>query len=143
MKKVTTISIDENILKIAKKEIPNISIFIEDCLKAYLGYNNAEIRTIDENMETIKNCLLNIHYATSNNEIDVKQQYNEVEINKSWLKLWNSKRNHLKLDDDDIKNELKVLGITYKELQEIFDKLDFVSNENLIRCNDWKFVQTL
>ena len=39
-KKTIGLSIDENILQKAKKEIPNLSEFLEECLKHYFGYAN-------------------------------------------------------------------------------------------------------
>ena len=42
MKKQLVITIDEIVLKKAKENIPNLSKFIEECLKHYLGLNTGE-----------------------------------------------------------------------------------------------------
>ena len=39
-KKDVTLSIEENLLKNAKKQIPNLSAFFEECLKNYMGMVN-------------------------------------------------------------------------------------------------------
>ena len=42
MKKQLVLTIDEIVLKKAKENIPNLSNFIEECLKHYLGLNTGE-----------------------------------------------------------------------------------------------------
>ena len=39
MKRKLTLSIEEEVLQSATERIPNISKFVEDCLKEFLGYN--------------------------------------------------------------------------------------------------------
>ena len=39
MKKKLTLSIDEKVLESATEQIPNISKFVEDCLREFLGLN--------------------------------------------------------------------------------------------------------
>lgn len=141
VKKVTTVSIDENILRMAKKELPNISVFVEDCLKAYLGYNNTQIKTIDENLSIIQNALLNIQIASmKDKDTTIVEQYNYGEQNKAWNVLFGKWRNQENINIDDWETTSKILNVTVRELKDLMEVLEF-ENVDLIKCNDWNYVR--
>lgn len=141
VKKVTTVSIDETILHMAKKEIPNISIFVEDCLRAYLGVNNTNVKSIDENLAIIQQCLLNIQIASmKDKDTTIVEQYNYSEQNKAWNTLFGKWRNQENINIDDWENTGKVLNVTVRELKDLIEVLEF-ENVDLIKCNDWSFVK--
>ena len=122
VKKVTTVSIDENILRMAKKELPNISVFVEDCLKAYLGYNNTQIKTIDENLSIIQNALLNIQIASmKDKDTTIVEQYNYGEQNKAWNVLFGKWRNQENINIDDWETTSKILNVTVRELKDLME----------------------
>jgi len=144
-KKVTTISIDEDILRIAKKELSNLSIFVEDCLKAYLGFNNTNVKSIDENLQTIQQCLLNIQIAsTIDKETTIVETYNNEEQQKCWSKLFGKWRNNEFIEQSEYENASKILNTTVNNLKELFENIEFNCRKNdLIKCNDWGYAKTL
>ena len=62
-KKVTTISIDSKVFWKAKREIPNISDFVEKCMKVYLNITDDDnnVGSIQEELNKIKESQLKIH----------------------------------------------------------------------------------
>ena len=142
-KKVTTISIDENILRQAKKEIPNMSIFVEDCFKAYLGYDNTVVKSIDEHMQTIQKSLLDIHILTAKgDEINITETYNLKEQNRAWNLIFGKFRKNENITIDEFENASKILNIPIRDLKELLENIEFnVSSNDLIRCNDWEFAK--
>ena len=75
-KKITTISIDSKVLSRAKMEIPNLSDFIENCLKVYLDVTGKEdtVKSIQDELDKIKEARLKIHLLSEsqNNKEDLK-----------------------------------------------------------------------
>lgn len=142
VKKVTTISIDEDILRQAKKEVPNISIFVEDCLKAYLGFNNSNVKSIDENLQTIRDCLLSIELASKQDiETEADEKYTTEQEQKVWSKLFGLWRSKTNVDIDDWENASKILKVTVRELQEIMEIIEY--NGEILKGNDWSYAKTL
>lgn len=143
VKKITTISIDEDILKIAKKEIPNLSIWVEDCLKAYLGFNNVEVKTVDENLTVIKNALLNIHIATSKGEeIEFKKKMDSEEENRAWTKIFRQYRNGQNVDATDLYYACMVLDVDEDKLTGLLADLDLtVDKIDLPKFEDWSIAK--
>lgn len=142
-KKITTVSIDEDILRMAKKELPNLSIFVEDCLKSYLGYNNTNIKSIDENLRLIQKALLDIHIMScKDSKMDIEEKYGLVEQNKAWNKLFGLWRNNQEISLDEYNEASKVLNVQTKVLKELFINLEFnVTGNDLIKCNDWSYAK--
>ncbi len=142
VKKITTISIDEDILRLAKKELPNFSIFVEDCLKSYFGYNDHRIRTIDENLTVIKNAMLNIQLASVREaEIEINEAYTKAEQNKAWISVWGAYRNNQSINPNVWEESSKILGLSVRELQELVEKVEFeVNTVDLVKCNQWSFI---
>lgn len=142
-KKITTISIDEKILVKAKKEIPNLSIFVEDCLKSYLGFDNTNIKGIDENMLVIKKALLDIHILSSKDDVEnVEKVYNVQEQNRVWINLFGKFRNNEDISVDDFEKSSKILNVSVKDLKELLENIEFNFNgTDLIQCNDWCFAK--
>lgn len=143
-RKTTTISIDEDILALAKREIPNVSIFVEDCLKAYLGFDNSNIRTVDENLQTIKQCLLSIHYATLKNDVEqVNKTYDTKQMNEAWIKVWGNYRNNHNIVSKDLNQASMVLGVSSLELKNLLATLDLeLTRSELVKASNWEFAKT-
>ena len=142
-KKVTTISIDEDILIMAKKELPNLSIFVEDCLKAFLGFNKSELRTIDENLDVIKNAMLNIQIISAkDNEININNNFNTAEQNKAWSKIWRNYRNNINLNNDEWEEAGLILNTSVSDLKELVEVLEFTCNrDEILKCDEWAFAK--
>lgn len=137
VKKVTTISIDENILKKAKMEIPNLSTFVEECLKQYLGLEN-EVADMQVELEKIKDSMLKIHllsktdYAPSK-ELDIKK------INDTWIKCWGVYRSNGIYNDAQIE---KLAGLVDYEISYIKSMMNnlklYLPKSDLSACDDWE-----
>lgn len=140
VKKVSTINIDENILKLAKKEIPNLSSFVENCLKIYLGLDT-NINTIQNELNTIKQCQLNIHILTQLDYENVElQNQNKDKINKEWLKIWGLYRNTETIIDSDIMTASVIIGKSYTFLTNMMEILiAYIPKNELSFCDDFDY----
>ena len=72
MKKQLTLTVDEIVLKKAKENIPNLSNFIEECLKRYLGLNTGEypVHNAKELLNKISECQLELHLLNEENQLN-------------------------------------------------------------------------
>lgn len=141
-KKITTISIEENILKKAKKEIPNLSIWVEDGLKAYFGVNDTDLMVIDENRQNIRDSMLKIHLASKkNNNVNEEVQFNETELNNAWSKLWRKYRNGQEITSTDLINANNILQVGVNELKNLMETLEItVDRADMVKCDKWNYV---
>lgn len=123
-KKSLKISIDEEILEKAKNQIPNLSAFIEECLRHYLGYAEGTIPIVNINEITDKIGKLNVELFLINQnynaEESMKRAENE-EMNKAWRFLWNDYRPRLIPDETLLKKAVEQLEKTEEELEDILD----------------------
>lgn len=142
-KKITTISIDEDVLRVAKKEIPNISIWVENLLKTYLGFNNTNIRSIDENLQTIKDCLLAIELQSKmDKETEKNENLTSEQQQKAWSNLFGLFRKGAVIDIDVWEYSSRLLNVTVRELKELVEVIDFeVDKSDLVKCNDWVYAK--
>ena len=144
VKKITTISIDEDVLKKAKKELPNFSIFVEECLKSYLGMGNLDLMTIDENRNIIKNAMLKIQILTAKNDSEIAvEHYDSKQQEEAWLKIFNLLRKHQE-NRSDVVNAGKILNMDSTELYELFEVIESECDKReLVKCSDWSYVKNI
>ena len=142
VKKITTISIDEDVLKKAKKELPNFSIFVEECLKSYLGIGNLDLMTIDENRNIIKNAMLKIQILTAKNDGEIAvEHYDSKQQEEAWLKIFNLFRKHQE-NRSDVVNAGKILNMDSTELYGLFEVIESECDKReLVKCSDWGYVK--
>ncbi|WP_458454392.1 hypothetical protein [Methanobrevibacter sp.] len=142
-KKVTTISIDENLLRQAKREIPNISVFVESCFIAYLGLDD-NIIDVKTELDKIKEAKLKINILTqSNTEETLINAYNKDKINNVWMECWGEYRNTEIINDEQLKKASKILGTTNQELKEMMVDLKlYATGDEIIKCQDFDFAYT-
>ena len=124
MKSKITVSIDSEVLEKAKKQMPNISEFFNECLKQYLGladgiYPTAEANDIvnDISKSQAKLFILNQNY-------DYEKAQKEVEdekVNRALRKLWNEYRKNMIADEQSMSEALEVLPVTAETLEDILD----------------------
>ena len=124
MKSKITVSIDSKVLEKAKKQMPNISEFFNECLKQYLGladgiYPTAEANDIvnDISKSQAKLFILNQNY-------DYEKAQKEVEdekVNRALRKLWNEYSKNLFADEQSMSEALEVLPVTAETLEDILD----------------------
>lgn len=142
-KKITTISIDEDVLRLAKKEIPNLSIWVEDLLRTYLGFNNTNIKSIDENLATIKDCLLNIELQSRmETETSKDENFTSEQQQKAWSNLFGTFRNGELQSEETWNHTSQLLGVSINDLSELLTYIDLnVNRSDLVKCNDWEYAK--
>lgn len=144
-KKVTTIRVDGELLDLARKEIPNLSYFIEECLRAYFGMKTEtfNISDIQNELDKIKQSSLNIHILSRiEHTANVEIEKDKEKKNSAWLKLWGSYRNNRIYSEITLSKTSEVLEKEPIELINIMNfLLDFLDKEELVMCDDWEYVQ--
>lgn len=152
MKKDIKLTIDENLLAIAKKHIPNLSKFFTECLETWLDYQNkndeqkaAELlkqttKINDAKMKIF--LLLEDTYYEENAEEKIKNKKNSD----AWLRIWALHRRGAKADPRDMEEVRKILGIKDEEEFEdiLFDAYhdfthDLKNQPELF--DDWNFIR--
>jgi hypothetical protein len=123
-KKKITVSIDDDILKIAKKQMPNISEFFNECLREYLGLTNGTYPTANaqELIETIGKSQAKLFIL--NESFDVQENMKLIEnekINRPFRALWNDYKRRLKPNQELMQDVLKVVDIDEDTLEDLLD----------------------
>ena len=136
MKDKITISIDSEVLKKAKKQIPNISEFLNECLKQYLGmadgsFPTANARDVvdDIGKSQAKLFMLNQNFDYEN----AQKRMEDEKINRALRKLWQEYRKNIYADEDTLSEAMEVLTVDKDTLE---DMLDFAyANQELLGLN--------
>ena len=139
-KEKATISLDSEVLEKARKQIPNLSGFLEECLKNYLGIGNGLINTsnIHELNETISKCQLELYLMNERSNIEEAQQKAaKDEINLAWRKLYATYRDTRTIEPRLLENAVKMLGVSSEELVDIVEVLFAFRNSTDIDVTEW------
>lgn len=136
MKDKITISIDSEVLKKAKKQMPNISEFLNECLKQYLGmadgsFPTANARDVvdDIGKSQAKLFILNQNFDYEN----AQKRMEDEKINRALRKLWQEFRKNIYADEDTLSEAMEVLPVDKDTLE---DMLDFAyANQELLGLN--------
>ena len=139
-KKVIKLSIEEDVITIAKKQIPNISGFFEECLKNYLGIGEQLIPVYkqQELNETIAKCQLELFLMNEKSKIENREEkMREHEINQAWRPLWAEYRDSRKYTQAKFDNAVKVLGVSADELEDILDVLFVEKYDTQVEPMNW------
>ena len=142
-KERTTITIDSEILEQSKKQIPNLSAFIEECIKQYLGIGNNLIPTskVHELNETISKCQLELYLMNEREHIeDAKEKAAKHEINLAWRKLYTTYRDTRTIDEQLLSNASEVLGVSSQELSDIVEVCYVFSRNDEVDVTEWEEV---
>lgn len=137
-KKNITITIEEQVLKKAKQQIPNISSFVESCLMNYL---NGTFPVSDANiiLQQIGQLQADLYLLNQNNNIKQKIKEKEnLEKDKAWRFLWNDYNTKLILDNTLLEKAVELLGKNRDELEEILDWV--LLTEVKVDTNYWEEV---
>ena len=143
MKKQLILTIDEDIVDKAKKQIPNISGFVEECLKQYLGIGNNLLLTskMHELVQTISKSQLELHLMTERGNIEeAKQKAAEDEIRIAWMKLYAEYRDTRTINQDKLKHASKVLNVPEEELIDIVEVCYAYSRDSDVDVTNWNEV---
>lgn len=146
-KKVTTINIDSKVLSRAKREIPNISVFIEDCLKVYLNItdNDDNVSLMQDELNKIKDARLKLHLLSEVQDNDEEiQLYDKDKINRAWSSIWREYRTHHYINNTNMQSACTILNRTENELTDIMDILLYnTDSQELILCDEWNYALKL
>ena len=127
MKKKLTLSIEEQVLQDATEQIPNISKFVEDCLKEFLGYNVGNYPTKDARdiIDSIGRSQVELHILNEQNKIEDNLQSMEQEkIDKFWRDLYLKYREVMVISDSLMNKTSEILGVTAEVLEDVLDCVD-------------------
>ena len=132
-----TLSIDKKISEDAKKQIPNLSAFVEECLIQYLGYVDGLYPTAKASdlIETIGKTQTELYILTESNKVSENIVMIENEkLDRVWRLLWNDYRRRLILNPTITQEAVEVLGVDEEILEDVMDWLletnVFVDNES-------------
>lgn len=134
------ISIDSEILEKAKKQIPNLSAFVEECLKQYLGIGNGLVNTsnINELNETISKCQLELYLMNERGNIEeAKEKAAKQEINLAWRRLYTTYRDTRTIDETLLTNASEILEVDKVELTDIVEVCYAFSRTDEIDVTEW------
>ena len=140
-KKSLKISIEEEVLEKAKKHIPNLSGFVEECLKHYFGYADGIFPIGNVNEITDKIGRLQVELFLINQNYDAEESRKNAEneeIDKAWRFLWNDFKPSLIPDETLLEKAIEVLGINGEELEDILDWV-YITDIN-VNTNSWQEV---
>ena len=123
-KERVNISIDSEILKKKKKHIPNLSGFVEECLKHYFGYADGIFPIGNVNEITDKIGKLQVELFLINQNYDAEESMKNAaneEKDKAWRFLWNDFRPTLIPDETLLEKAIETLEMNKEELEDILD----------------------
>ena len=123
-KERVNISIDSEILIKAKKHIPNLSGFVEECLKHYFGYADGifPIGNVNEIIDKIGKLQVELFLINQNYDAEEHRKNAEnEEIDKAWRFLWNDFRPTLIPDETLLEKAIETLEMNKEELEDILD----------------------
>lgn len=130
----TTLTIEEEIYEKAKKEIPNLSEFLEECLKHYFGYANGTFPIGNINDITNKIGKLQVELFLINQNYDMETAIKEAENfekDKTWRFLWNDYRIKLIADNRLLEEAEKILRVDSELLEDLLDELYEAMNDDI------------
>lgn len=140
----TTLTIEEEVYEKAKKSIPNLSEFLEECLKHYFGYANGTFPIGNINEITDKIGMLQVELFLINQNYDIQESIERAENferNKAWRFLWNDYRIRLIPDESllaEAEEKLQMHSETLEDLlDELFEVRDSVDTEEWDTVYDW------
>ena len=149
-KKSLKISIDEDVLKIAKDEIPNISKFLEEMFIQYFDYKNKELHKLkaeksrleeESSQNKLQIAMINeAIYTNENKQADFNHNQNRV-----WTKLIGFVINGIAIDDRMMHEGVEVLGLQdVDELNCILNVIDenYESLDKFKVRDDWTYAQS-
>lgn len=140
MKSKVTFSIDSDVLENAKKTIPNLSGFIEECLRNYLGMRKHLIPTskMHELVTNISKNQLELHLINEKNKLAEKNdEAKKEEINYAWRQLFTEYRDTKTINQEKLQHASEVLEVPADELVDIIEVLFAFQNEHNVDVTDW------
>ena len=142
MKTKPTLSIEKELLTNAKKQIPNLSEFFEECLRQYLGLADGIYPTSNASdlIETISKSQAKLHILNESFNVHERMKLIEDEkLNRPFRALWNDYKRRLNINTALFEDALKVLPVDVDTLEDILD-FAYVNQEELGLNFSWETV---
>ena len=139
-KKQLILTIDEEVIDKAKKQIPNVSGFVEECLKQYLGigYNLIPTSKMAELVEGISKNQLELYLMNEREHIEeAKQKAAKQEINLAWRRLYTTYRDTRIIDETLLTHASEILEVSKVELTDIVEVCYAFSRTDEIDVTEW------
>ena len=137
------LSIDDEVLEKARKQIPNLSGFVEECLKQYLGigFNLIPTSKMNELVETISKSQLELYLMNERGNIEeAKEKAAKQEINLAWRKLYTTYRDTRTINQDKLQHASEILNVPEEELVDIVEVCYVFSRNDEIDVTEWEEV---
>ena len=149
MKEKITISIDEETLKIAKENIPNISKFVEECFNAYFQFvtedDEQRGEELRKNWENFHRAKLNIHLLMNvDSENKQIEKVHENNLKLAWLGIWKTYRFTQTYQPHAMEEAVKILHVSKEELEEVMEDCLFAAKKDMTKLHifdSWKYVE--
>lgn len=142
-KKRIELTIDDEVLEKARKQIPNLSGFVEECLKQYLGigFNLIPTSKMNELVETISKSQLELYLMNERGNIEeAKEKAAKQEINLAWRKLYTTYRDTRTINQDKLQYASEILNVPEEELVDIVEVCYVFSRNDEIDVTEWEEV---
>ena len=142
-KEAIKLSIDDEVLEKARKQIPNLSGFVEECLKQYLGigFNLIPTSKMNELVETISKSQLELYLMNEKGNIEeAKEKAAKQEINLAWRKLYTTYRDTRTINQDKLQHASEILNVPEEELVDIVEVCYVFSRNDEIDVTEWEEV---
>lgn len=142
-KKRIELTIHDEVLEKARKQIPNLSGFIEECLKQYLGigFNLIPTSKMNELVETISKSQLELYLMNERGNIEeAKEKAAKQEINLAWRKLYTTYRDTRTINQDKLQYASEILNVPEDELVDIVEVCYVFSRNDEIDVTEWEEV---
>lgn len=143
-KKQLILTVDEEVIEKAKKHIPNISGFVEECLKHHLGLADGTYPIVKDLDILDQISKLQVQLFILNENFDVEEsrkQAEEFEKGKAWRFLWNDYRIKLIPDEVLMAAAVKELGVDEETLEDLLDEVyeakDSIDTDNWDTVYEW------
>lgn len=142
-KKRIELTIHDEVLEKARKQIPNLSGFVEECLKQYLGigFNLIPTSKMNELVETISKSQLELYLMNERGNIEeAKEKAAKQEINLAWRKLYTTYRDTRTINQDKLQYASEILNVPEEELVDIVEVCYVFSRNDEIDVTEWEEV---
>ena len=142
-KKRIELTIHDEVLEKARKQIPNLSGFVEECLKQYLGigFNLIPTSKMNELVETISKSQLELYLMNERGNIEeAKEKAAKQEINLAWRKLYTTYRDTRTINQDKLQYASEILNVPEDELVDIVEVCYVFSRNDEIDVTEWEEV---
>ena len=149
MKDKITLSIDKETLELAKEHMPNISKFVEGCLKAYFEYITDDEKQKGEelrkNWEDFHRAKMNIHILMTVNDKqkDIDRAKNDA-LDDAWLSIWVDYKLTGNYQPYAMDEAVKTLEVTEEELKEVMENCLIAAKQDMTKVyifDSWEYVK--